>query len=89
MKKLIELSVEGAKIIDLCIEGDKLIEAGTAGVYNKAVKGVKVNKGRTTPRSPGLFFILFYRAGLAFPTSISVNNTVAHFSPLAYVGPEL
>jgi hypothetical protein len=56
MKKLIELSVEGAKIIDLCIEGDKLIEAGTAGVYNKAVKGVKVNKGRTTPRSPGLFF---------------------------------
>ncbi|KAJ7928937.1 proliferation-associated protein 1 [Mycena leptocephala] len=65
MKKLIELSVEGAKIIDLCIEGDKLIEAGTAGVYNKAVKGVKVNKG------------------LAFPTSISVNNTVAHFSPLA------
>ncbi|KAJ7285090.1 peptidase M24, structural domain-containing protein [Mycena rebaudengoi] len=65
MKKLIELSVEGAKIIDLCIEGDKLIEAGTAAVYNKAVKGVKVNKG------------------LAFPTSVSVNNTVAHFSPLA------
>ncbi|KAF7336692.1 Peptidase-M24 domain-containing protein [Mycena venus] len=65
MKKLIELSVEGAKILDLCIEGDKLIEAGTAGVYNKKDKGVKVNKG------------------LAFPTSISVNNTVAHFSPLA------
>ncbi|KAJ7455357.1 peptidase M24, structural domain-containing protein [Mycena galericulata] len=65
IKKLIELSVEGAKIIDLCIEGDKLIEAGTAAVYNKAVKGVKVNKG------------------VAFPTSISVNNTVAHFSPLA------
>ncbi|KAK7033192.1 proliferation-associated protein 1 [Favolaschia claudopus] len=65
MKKLIELSVEGAKLIDLCIEGDKLIEAGTAAVYNKSVKGVKVNKG------------------LAFPTSVSVNNTVAHFSPLA------
>ncbi|KAJ7274313.1 peptidase M24, structural domain-containing protein [Mycena haematopus] len=65
MKKLIELSVEGAKVIDLCVEGDKLIEAGTAGVYNKSVKGVKVNKG------------------LAFPTCVSVNNTVAHFSPLA------
>ncbi|KAJ6609230.1 peptidase M24, structural domain-containing protein [Mycena sp. CBHHK59/15] len=65
MKKLIELAVEGAKIIDLCVEGDKLIDAGTAGVYNKAVKGAKINKG------------------LAFPTSISVNNTVAHFSPLA------
>lgn len=65
MKKLIELCVEGAKIIDLCIEGDKFIEEGTGGVYNKAVKGVKMSKG------------------LAFPTSISVNNTVSHFSPLA------
>ncbi|SJL09688.1 related to Proliferation-associated protein 2G4 [Armillaria ostoyae] len=65
MKKLIELSVEGAKIIDLCIEGDKLIEQGTGAVYNKAVKGAKVPKG------------------LAFPTCISVNNCVAHFSPLA------
>jgi len=42
-----------------------LIEQGTKGVYNKSVKGVKVNKG------------------IAFPTSISVNNAVAHFSPLA------
>lgn len=45
MKKLIELSVEGAKVIDLCLEGDKLIESGTGAVYNKSVKGVKVNKG--------------------------------------------
>lgn len=45
MKKLIELSIEGAKVLDLCIEGDKLIEQGTGGVYNKSVKGVKVNKG--------------------------------------------
>jgi hypothetical protein len=59
MKKLIELSVEGAKIIDLCIEGDKLIEAGTAAVYNKAVKGVKVNKGTGAARSPGLYLFIF------------------------------
>ncbi|EKM58365.1 uncharacterized protein PHACADRAFT_252626 [Phanerochaete carnosa HHB-10118-sp] len=65
MKKLVELSVEGAKILDICTEGDKLIEQGTGAVYNKAVKGVKVPKG------------------LAFPTCISVNNCVAHFSPLA------
>lgn len=65
MKKLVELSVEGAKILDLCIEGDKLVEEGTGAVYNKSVKGVKVSKG------------------LAFPTSVSVNNCVAHFSPLA------
>ena len=45
IKKVIELSVEGAKIIDICVEGDKLLEQGTAAVYNKAVKGVKVPKG--------------------------------------------
>ncbi len=45
IKKVIELSVEGAKIVDLCIEGDKLLEQGTGAVYNKSVKGVKVNKG--------------------------------------------
>lgn len=44
-KRLIELCVDGAKVIDLCIEGDKLIEQGTGAVYNKSVKGVKVNKG--------------------------------------------
>ena len=44
-KQLIEQCVEGAKVIDLCIEGDKLIEQGTGAVYNKSVKGVKVNKG--------------------------------------------
>ncbi|GBE87990.1 proliferation-associated protein 1 [Sparassis latifolia] len=65
MKKLVELSVEGAKVLDLCVEGDKLIEQGTGAVYNKSAKGVKVSKG------------------LAFPTSVSVNNAVAHFSPLA------
>ena len=45
IKKLVEASVDGAKVLDLCIEGDKLIEEGTAAVYNKAVKGVKVTKG--------------------------------------------
>ena len=45
MKKLVALSVEGAKILDICLEGDKLIEEGTGAVYNKPVKGVKVSKG--------------------------------------------
>lgn len=45
MKKLIALSVEGAKIIDLCVEGDKFLEEATGGVYNKGVKGVKISKG--------------------------------------------
>ena len=45
VKKLIELSVEGANVLDLCVEGDKLIEEGSSTVYNKSVKGVKVSKG--------------------------------------------
>ncbi|THH12301.1 hypothetical protein EW146_g7749 [Bondarzewia mesenterica] len=44
MKKLVEKSIEGAKVFDLCVEGDKLIEEGTGAVYNKSVKGVKVSK---------------------------------------------
>jgi hypothetical protein len=45
MKRLVDLTVEGANILDLCVEGDKLIEEGTSAVYNKSVKGVKVPKG--------------------------------------------
>lgn len=45
IKKIIESTVEGAKLIDLCVEGDKLLEQGTGAVYNKPVKGVKVTKG--------------------------------------------
>ncbi|KAI6042611.1 proliferation-associated protein 1 [Pisolithus marmoratus] len=46
MRKLVSLSVEGAKLIDLCTEGDRLIEEGTGAVYNKNVKGVKeMSKG--------------------------------------------
>lgn len=52
MKKLVELSVEGAKVLDLCIEGDKLVEEGTSAVYNKSVKGVKVSKGASAFSSP-------------------------------------
>lgn len=45
MKKLVELSVEGAKILELCEEGDKLIEAGTSGVFNSKTAKGKVTKG--------------------------------------------
>lgn len=45
MKKLVELSVEGTSVLELCVQGDKLLEEGTGAVFNKAVKGVKVQKG--------------------------------------------
>jgi len=33
------------KVVDLCTEGDRLLERGTGAVFNKPIKGVKVNKG--------------------------------------------
>lgn len=84
MKKLVGLCVDGAKILDLCVEGDKLLEEGTGAVYNKPVKGVKVQKGMSVKSSQSAQYSTLL-SGIAFPTCISVNNCVAHFSPLAYV----
>ena len=82
-KKLIELSVEGAKVYDLCVEGDKLIEQGTGAVYNKGGKGGKISKGMLFLFQSTFQFLCYMVPGLAFPTCISINNTVSHFSPLA------
>lgn len=32
-------------MVDLCTEGDRLLEQGAGAVFNKPIKGVKVNKG--------------------------------------------
>ncbi|OAX42485.1 proliferation-associated protein 1 [Rhizopogon vinicolor AM-OR11-026] len=63
------------KLIALCVEGAKIIDLCIEGdkFIEEGTGGVynKPVKGVKTIK------------GLAFPTSISVNNTVAHFSPLA------
>ena len=46
-KKLVEACVEGASVLELCLLGDRLLEEGTGAVFNKAVKGVKVQKGKS------------------------------------------
>ena len=43
-------------MIDLCTEGDRLLEQGTGAVFNKPIKGVKVNKGVSFST---LFFLRF------------------------------
>lgn len=55
--------VDGADISELCAMGDKIIEEETGKLYNKKVKGRKMEKG------------------VAFPTCISVNDLIGHFSP--------
>ncbi|KAF8969219.1 peptidase M24, structural domain-containing protein [Flammula alnicola] len=63
------------KLIDLCVEGAKVIDLCVEG--DKLLEqgtGAVYNKAVKGVRVP---------KGVSFPTSISVNNTVAHFSPLA------
>jgi curved DNA binding protein len=63
------------KIIPLCVEGAKILDICLEGdkLIEQGTGAVwnKSVKGAKVPK------------GLAFPTSISVNNCVAHFSPLA------
>eukprot|EP00898_Chlorokybus_atmophyticus_P004101 jgi/Chlat1/4692/Chrsp3S05623 len=53
----------GAKVVDLCDKGDASVNQQLGSVFNKAVKGKKIDKG------------------IAFPTCVSLNNCVCHFSP--------
>ncbi|KAF8843759.1 proliferation-associated protein 1 [Paxillus ammoniavirescens] len=63
------------KLVTLCVEGAKIIDLCIEGdkLIEEGTGAVynKLVKGVKVPK------------GIAFPTSISVNNTVAHFSPLA------
>ncbi|KAI8375861.1 DNA-binding protein [Blakeslea trispora] len=71
LEKVIALCIPGAKVIDICVEGDKLINEATKAIYNKK----KISKEKR-------MFNLNRKKGVGFPTTISINNCVAHFSPL-------
>jgi len=63
------------KLVELCVEGAAIIDLCLEG--DKQLEqgiGAVYNKGPKATRAP---------KGIAFPTSISVNNVVSHFSPLA------
>ncbi|KAG8685444.1 Curved DNA-binding protein (42 kDa protein) [Ceratobasidium sp. 394] len=62
------------KLVELCVEGAKILELCEEGdklieAGTAAVYNSKTAKGKVTK-------------GLAFPTSISVNNCVSHYSPV-------
>jgi len=69
LKMLIDACVVGASIRELCTRGDQFIEAEAAKVYNKPI-----------PQEEGEPIAIL--KGVAFPTCISVNNCVGHFSPV-------
>nr|WCZ58446.1 ErbB3-binding protein [Paratrimastix eleionoma] len=65
IKTLAEECVPGKKIVELCVHGDALITEGCTKVYSKA---------HDEEDEPML-------KGIAFPTTVCVNNCCAHFSP--------
>ena len=72
----------GATILSLCQKGDELLEAETAKIY----KGKKISKGlpvcsRGRRFSPLLTRVAF--AGIAFPTTVSANDILTPYTPIA------
>lgn len=59
--------VPGASVVSVCQLGDEAIVEGAGAVYNKA----RTEKGEKVEK------------GIAFPTCVSVNNCICHFSPLS------
>lgn len=71
LQKVVEACVDGADIFSLCEMGDKIIQEETGKLYKKKAKGGGENeKAKEIPR------------GVAFPTCVSANDIVGHFSPL-------
>ena len=56
----------GAKAVELCALGDQLVDEAVAKIYNKKPKGDEKKVEK----------------GSSFPTCISVNQCVGHYSPL-------
>ena len=57
-----------------------MINEAVAPLWNKAKNGVKISKGLQSGLD--ILHITYKPPGIAFPTSISTNNVVAHVSPL-------
>ena len=49
LEAVIALCVEGADVVEVCRAGDALVEERCAGVYNKKVNGVAIDKGVAFP----------------------------------------
>ena len=78
---MIDACVEGAKVLDLCQLGDQMILEETRKVFKKE-KEMKKGQYIYIYIYHGVTLFLMYYLGIAFPTCVSVNNCVCHFSPL-------
>jgi len=67
--EVIKACVADADIASICELGDQLLLAETGKIYNKKVKEGDKDKARPIEK------------GIAFPTCVSVNEVLGHFSP--------
>jgi curved DNA binding protein len=70
LQKVVDACLEDADIATICEMGDKYMEEETGKLYNKKPKGGDEKTARKMEK------------GIAFPTCLSVNEIVGHFSPL-------
>jgi curved DNA binding protein len=70
LQKVVDACVEDADIATICEMSDKFMEEETGKLYNKKPKGADEKTARKMEK------------GIAFPTCLSVNEIVGHFSPL-------
>lgn len=70
MKAVIAAVAAGKKVVELCDAGDKFITEATGKVFATQKSGKDGKKVKV-------------EKGVAFPTSVSVNHIVGHFSPLS------
>lgn len=74
LQKVLEACVDGADIATLCEMGDGVLLEETGKLYNKKPKGSGDSKDPKAKEKK-------IEKGIAFPTCISVNELVGHFSP--------
>lgn len=77
LEAVIAACVEGADAAVLCDLGDEIMMTETGKLYNKAKGPVEKGKDPKDPKSRKKI-----EKGIAFPTCISINEIVGHFSPL-------
>ncbi|KAK2197341.1 bifunctional Winged helix DNA-binding domain superfamily/Creatinase-aminopeptidase-like/Peptidase M24/Winged helix-like DNA-binding domain superfamily [Babesia duncani] len=83
LQKLISEIKDGASVKTICDLGDQLILEETSKIYNKKENGKKV-------RLSLALYIIQVEKGIAYPTTVSINEICNNFSPLedtAVIGP--
>lgn len=85
LRSVLGAAVEGCNVLTLCEMGDRLILEETSKVYKREKE---MKKGELIQYTAFMFnsvqrvLLFIIPVGIAFPTCVSLNHCVCHFSPL-------